>query len=470
MADFLIDEGKNKIEGLNKTEINQALEGKADAQAVANAFQSVNEALNGKASTQALNEAVQDINTALNGKADEEELNNKYEQKIFQTIIVGQNLLNEQSVILGANWNGTLENGLTHSSGATDSLSFNIETINNKPYLVMFEASNVSNANALSVCIGDTPLVDIYNGGSEFFIGIVSDGGQLTITPKSTYNGTITNIKLCEITGEGDPVTFIVKNVNTQDKQSGISGFWNVAIGVDNFSKNENGSRNVAIGYSSLDAFKSGTRNLAIGTFAMYRLESGDMNIAVGADSMWYAKKAKDCIALGANSMNGVGTDLEHNIAIGQDSMAGVTTGKQNIGIGYGSMASPQNAGVNNSTCVGAQSGNYVNSGCTYIGQRAGYHLKGIYNTCLGLSAGAQQNATGEYNVFIGIQCGIDNTGATSSNPKVVNNSIAIGRQARATKSNQMVLGSAEIAEVVMCGNKKINFNNDGTVTWETLT
>lgn len=69
MADFLIDEGKNKIEGLKKTEINQALESKADAQAVANAFESVNEALNGKASTQALNQAVQDINTALNGKA-----------------------------------------------------------------------------------------------------------------------------------------------------------------------------------------------------------------------------------------------------------------------------------------------------------------------------------------------------------------------------------------------------------------
>lgn len=29
---------------------------------------------------------------------------------------------------------------------------------------------------------------------------------------------------------------------------------------------------------------------------------------------------------------------------------------------------------------------------------------------------------------------------------------------------------SGNIAEVVMCGNKKINFNNDGTVTWEEVT
>lgn len=75
MADFLFDEGKNKIEGLNKTAINDALQSKADAQAVASAFQSVNEALDGKASTQALNQAVQDINTALNGKASTQALN-----------------------------------------------------------------------------------------------------------------------------------------------------------------------------------------------------------------------------------------------------------------------------------------------------------------------------------------------------------------------------------------------------------
>ena len=78
MADYLIDEGKNKIEGLNKAEINEALNSKADAQAVANAFQSVNEALDGKASTQALNEAVQNINTALNGKANAESVNNAF--------------------------------------------------------------------------------------------------------------------------------------------------------------------------------------------------------------------------------------------------------------------------------------------------------------------------------------------------------------------------------------------------------
>ena len=94
MADFLIDEGKNKIEGLNKAEINQALENKADAQAVANAFQSVNEALDGKASTQALNQAVQDINTALDDKVSKSEL----EQEVAEVLpeAMGNNYYNKE--------------------------------------------------------------------------------------------------------------------------------------------------------------------------------------------------------------------------------------------------------------------------------------------------------------------------------------------------------------------------------------
>lgn len=47
------------------------------------------------------------------------------------------------------------------------------------------------------------------------------------------------------------------------------------------------------------------------------------------------------------------------------------------------------------------------------------------------------------------------------------NGAIALGAGANVTKSYQMMFGSANIAEVVMCGNKNINFNDDGTVTWK---
>ena len=396
-------------------------------------------------------------------------LENKYEQKLTQTLKVGENILTEASVVLGSNWSGSLESGFTHTSGSTDTLSFNVPTTSGKAYLISFNATNVTNT-LLYARLGSTPDVDVYNGDTNFNVGIVADGGNLIITPKSNYSGKITNLKLREITDGGEAVTFEAKNVNTARNTSGLSGFWNVALGFNSFEKNENGSRNVSLGYCSMQEFKSGTRNLALGTFAMNRLESGDRNIAVGADSLWYAKKATDCIAFGHNSMSGVGTALEHNIAIGQDSLASVTTGSNNVAIGFSSVAYPQTSALTNATCVGVQSGNYANTNCTYVGNRSGYQLKGINNTCIGTQSGAQQNTTGQNNCFMGVQCGIDNTGATASNPKTVDNSIAIGFQARATKSNQAMIGSANVTEIVFCGNKKINFNNDGTVTWETLT
>lgn len=74
MSDFLFDEGKNKIEGLNKNAINEALQSKADAQAVANAFKSVNTALNGKADAAKTTEALEQLEEKISIKANVEDL------------------------------------------------------------------------------------------------------------------------------------------------------------------------------------------------------------------------------------------------------------------------------------------------------------------------------------------------------------------------------------------------------------
>lgn len=417
-----------------------------------------------------LPEQIEDVAEPIVRELVPELVSNDYAQKLTQTLKVGENILTEGSVVLGANWSGSIESGFTHTSGSTEPLTFNLATTSGKAYLVTFDATGVNNTTALNVRIGNLPDVDIYTGRTDFNVGFVADGGNLKFTPQSNYSGTITNLKLREITDEGNEVTFEVKNVNTNADNSGISGFWNVALGFSSFEHNINGSRNVAVGFQSLQAFKTGTRNLALGTYAMNRLESGDRNIAVGADSMWYAQKASDCIAFGHNAMSGVGTDLEKDIAIGRDTMGVITTGKNNVAIGYAAMVSPQTNSVSNSTCIGANAGNYAHTYSTYIGSRAGYHMKGISNTCIGYNSGAAQYASGARNTFIGATCGIDNTGATAQNPKNVDDSIVIGYGAKATKSKQIMLGSTDVTEVVICGNKKINFNQDGTVTWEPLT
>lgn len=65
MTDYLFDEGKNKIEGLNKTEINQAL--------------------NSKASTQELNSAVEGLTTEINKKANKQYVDSEI-SRVEQTI------------------------------------------------------------------------------------------------------------------------------------------------------------------------------------------------------------------------------------------------------------------------------------------------------------------------------------------------------------------------------------------------
>lgn len=121
MADFLFDEGKNKIEGLNKTAINEALTSKADAQAVATAFQSVNTALDGKASTQALNAAVQGINTALESKANTNAVNQALEEKADKEVVTRDSVrttlidgMNYPRFDVQGSYNVTYQGGISH--------------------------------------------------------------------------------------------------------------------------------------------------------------------------------------------------------------------------------------------------------------------------------------------------------------------------------------------------------------------
>lgn len=73
-----------------------------------------------------------------------------------------------------------------------------------------------------------------------------------------------------------------------------------------------------------------------------------------------------------------------------------------------------------------------------------------------------ENKGSGNNNTAIGYQ--------SMSSQNNVNGCIALGYNAQREKDNQMMLGGSNITEVVMCGNKKINFNADGTMTWETLT
>ena len=215
------------------------------------------------------------------------------------------------------------------------------------------------------------------------------------------------------------------------------------------------------------------------------------INIGNGIDSLTVGRgqtKVKDkylCIAVGGNNLSESPEGMK-NIAVGFDNMY-QTSGSRNTSIGYHALF--RNTTANDGTAIGAEalddntSGNNNTACGAYALQR---NAKGSNNTAVGFRA---LNGTAQHNVFdanaeyngntaIGVMA-MENKGSGNNNTAIgyqsmssqnnVNGCIALGYNAQCEKDNQMMLGGSNITEVIMCGNKKINFNADGTVTWETL-
>ena len=365
-------------------------------------------------------------------------------------LYLGADLLPSSTVVLGTGWSGNLSDGFTHVPGNTDDLTIQYNTTSGKNYVVGLILGSASEA-SVYVSIGNSPIVDTYNGTTNANIGIKSEGGYLKISPSSGYNSTV-KVTLKEVVTQERAVSELElssRNVNHGNTTDDLTGFWNVAIGAENtFRKNQNGSRNIAFGYSALANFISGTRNIGIGTFAMSQLKSGDHNIAIGSDSLWYINKASDNVAIGFGAFwqmpSGANFDAQRNVVIGAKTMNGAQTSSyDNVAIGYrsGTNVSVENPNKNVS-----------------IGSNAGYRSK-EGNVSIGYNAG--NNTLGNNNVAVGREAGASSTAEQ-------NNSIAIGYNAKTTKSNQCVIGNSNVTEFIL-GGKKIVFNEGGTVTWETI-
>jgi hypothetical protein len=161
-----------------------------------------------------------------------------------------------------------------------------------------------------------------------------------------------------------------------------------------------NGPRNVMVGYQAGYTNTTGDDNVAIGYKAGYGLHNNasDGNVFIGKLS-------------GAGSTVGVGSmsNADFNIGIGVQSLLFLTTGDQNIGIGYFAMRN-MSSGNNNIA----------------LGQTA------LYTT-----------GTGQYNIGIGYQAGFNQTTGTG------NITIGSGSLGVAGESNQLRIGNGESVTVI---------------------
>ena len=250
-----------------------------------------------------------------------------------------------------------------------------------------------------------------------------------------------------KISGDGETeVEITLGDIRYTDNPNHLTGFWNIAMGENALGNSVNGTRNIAVGKSSLAALKSGGRNIGIGTYTLSQMEKGENNIAIGADAGLELDESSTNVMIGKSAMYyGKNTEC---VAIGFNALKGGAATAANGVLAIGTGAGYSGGGTSN----------------VFVGKEAGYKNTGNLNTFVGQQAGV--NATSWGCVAIGAQA--DTQGFSQS--------IAIGRQAKATKSTQAVFGSDAITETLLKGNlvvrgtdgvmRQIVFNEDGTCTW----
>lgn len=187
---------------------------------------------------------------------------------------------------------------------------------------------------------------------------------------------------------------------------------------------------NTAFGYLALASMTSGTYNTAVGSGALKNCTTGFYNTCVGSQA-------------GA-ALTAVGSS--NNTAIGHNALQQATNSAGNTAIGAGALEFVAGA-VQGMTAVGTGAGAYGSAGsCVAVGYQAMYQNTNGGNTHIGYQAGYANNNNSGYSTFIGYQAG-----DAASGPQC-NNSTALGANAKVTKSNQVVLGDANIVETLIGG------------------
>ena len=229
----------------------------------------------------------------------------------------------------------------------------------------------------------------------------------------------------------------------------------NVAIGKSAL-QSASGTKNVGVGNFTLQYLGTGANNTAIGYGAGNDLADSDNNTAIGFDALNLTTTGKDNTAIGKGAMAG-GTSGSHNIGIGYQSC--YNTGQYNVGIGQSAMGanisdSEFNTAIGYGTLATCQSGdNNVAIGYDAlkditttdnnvgIGHDAGYGTDADF--------GFSNSITDTKMTFVGTQAARDDGTANST---AFTNGTAIGYNARVDKSNQVVLGDANVTETKING------------------
>jgi hypothetical protein len=145
-------------------------------------------------------------------------------------------------------------------------------------------------------------------------------------------------------------------------------------------------------------------------------------------------------VALGYESMIGINNG-EFNTAVGGQSLRNVNSGNQNTAMGYlalsNTIVSQNNTGIGFEALQASTTDNNTAVGASALSSTSG----GGANTALGALSGSL-NSVGSSNTFLGFSSNIPNTSFN------VSNSTALGNSAIVDASNKIVFGNSSITSI----------------------
>ena len=228
------------------------------------------------------------------------------------------------------------------------------------------------------------------------------------------------------------------------------SGSANTAIGKDSLSACIDGDFNTAVGFEALEDYDDGDgngHNTAIGSQSQRNATTGEFNTSLGSLSIGTGITTGDNnIAIGYQSGNAltsgasnvlIGRDAgdaltsgANNVAIGSEALSTQVIHGQNVAVGFRALKTQNVSGHGNNTAVGMQAGLSVTTGTenVFVGSAAGDGLTtGVKNVAVGAGALSAANA-GNNNTAVGYQALA--VAGDASNAGVSRDNTAIGFQA----------------------------------------
>ena len=120
----------------------------------------------------------------------------------------------------------------------------------------------------------------------------------------------------------------------------------NTGVGINALESLTSGDKNTALGHQAGKAITTASQNVYLGNLAGYQNTSSNFNIGIGDSALAGSDgSTASNVAIGALALN-VASGANFNIAIGRDAGREVTTGDNNIFIGYNSGANDSTAGI----------------------------------------------------------------------------------------------------------------------------